>query len=222
VVFHPDVLGDKSTNVDDSQKIGLVWLDLPGVVSGFVEQHVGWDWFSTGWVESAQEVWSQIIGVVVVVFSQSQDNLFVVVIWEIIVFNDKHTSHTITVLTRSMGVVPVSTDLAFDGKVVQESFTWWDRTLGDHFWTIHLIATRLEHTMEMQGSVSVVKTVVQVQLDSVTFLDPQGWQWPGVVETNHFSLVDTIWVGVDPSSSEPPCVSFCRNDRNQGENEQKD
>ncbi|QFZ26448.1 hypothetical protein EJF18_20353 [Clavispora lusitaniae] len=214
VIFHVQVLRNKTTNIDDSDKIRLVWFHVPSVVSGIVEQSVLGNWFGTGRIVSVQKFWNQNICSVMIPFTNSQNNLFIELEWvfSILFFNDEDTSQTISVLTGSVRVVPVSSHLIRNSEVVQHGVTRSNRTLSNHFWAIHLRSSVSEQTVEVQRSVSVVKTIIQKQLDSVTLLNSQGGQRPSVVKTHNFTFENAIRVTINPCSSEVPCVSFSRNE----------
>lgn len=213
VVFDPEVLGHEPTGVDQSQKICGVWLDLPRQVSGIVDDQILRNWFGTGRVEQIHKGHVQLIDILVVPLTDLEDHFLVVFVWEIIVFDNERSPHTVLVLARGMGMVPVRTNVLFHGEVVQEGLAGPDRTLCDHLWTVHLVGAVHEQTMEMQRGVSVGKTVGQVHLHLITFLDPDVGPWELPVARDHLAFQVTIHVVRTPARSPVKSMGCSRNGR---------
>lgn len=55
VVLNREVLGNEPSDVDDSEEVGLVWLDVKRAVHVAVHQEGLWNRFCTGWIENVEE-----------------------------------------------------------------------------------------------------------------------------------------------------------------------
>ncbi|KAH3669046.1 hypothetical protein OGAPHI_001642 [Ogataea philodendri] len=210
VVLHVKVLRNETTNVNQTHQIGCIWFDVPSVVSGVVHQQVLRNWLSTSWVVHIQKAGSQSINVIMVPFSQGNDNFLIPFVWRIRVLNHKSTSHTVHILTRSMGVVPERTDLIRNSKVVQHGVTRSNRTLSEQRRTVHLGAVFLEQTVEMQCGISIRESVRQVQLDTITLVDPDVRPWEFTVTRNNWSFISSVGICIDPTGSPVENMGFCQ------------
>ena len=76
--------------------------------------------------------------------------------------------------------------------------------MGHKLRSIHLVTSVLEKTMEMQRGVSVIETIDQIKIHSVTLLHSQSGQWPSVVETMNNTLIGTIGIRFNLGRFIPP------------------
>lgn len=200
VVFQVDVLGNETTDVDQSHVVGGVRLDRPGTVHGTVEKKGVRNRFGTGRVVQVQELVGQGGDVVVVPFGDGEDDFLVelVLVRVFRVSDDESTSHTVHVLTLGVRVVPVGTLLVWDGEVVGHGGARWDFTLGQVRHTVESVGAFLEKTVEMHGGVCVRKLVVHLDNDSVALVDHNVRPW--VLAVTGHNVVDfghTVWITVN-------------------------
>lgn len=177
VVFDREVLGDKTSDVDDSEEVGLVWLDVKRAVHVAVHQEGLWDWLCAGGVEHVEERLGQGGDVVVVPFGQLNNSFLVVLfcVGVLRVTDDERTPHTVHVLALTVRVVPEGADLVGHGEVVGERLAGRNFTLRQARHTVHLVVVVLEETVEVDRRVGHAQAVVQVDHHPVTLRDVDGW-----------------------------------------------
>lgn len=63
--------------------------------------------------------------------------------------------------------------------------------------------------MEMDTGILVSEAIVHVHDKLITFVDLDDGQWPSIVETNDFPLLQAIRVGHNPCEVEVVCYNCC-------------
>lgn len=208
VIFEPEKDGTKGTNIHEMEKISGIWLNRDGDVEAFVEDEILRDGFCTSGVINGQELWVEDVHNIVVPIGDSEGEFFINLVGKVGIFvvDDERGSLAVRILARSVGVIPVGTVLV-SHKVIGHVCAWRNGALIDKVGAIHGVCTVLIEAVEMDGSVSVAESVVEVDDNAVTFVDIDAGQRPFAVDADDWTGVLACGVSGDPRDG--PVKSFC-------------
>ena len=149
VSLQVNILGHKHSHIDKSDKVGFVWLNRPCHVLGIVHKSILGYWFGSSWIVLVQKLAHYHRSFIMVPIADRNTHFFIVR-RKSIIFNDEKSSKSVTILCSRVGMVPVSTGLVSNGKIIDKLVTRRNRTLGHLFCSIHKILLFLKKTMEMK------------------------------------------------------------------------
>lgn len=179
MVLYPEILRHESANIDQAEQVCRIGLDLPGQVTGLIDQQVLRDGFCACWVVQTQKLFAQDIRTLVVPVSNRENGFLVVLVGVIaVVFalvNNEEAAEAVLVLAQSMGMVPKRAMLVGDGEIVEHGVIGADGALRQEGNTVHGVRAGLEHAVHVQRGVrAVLEAVGEEDLDAVSALYAHG------------------------------------------------